>query len=92
MKSYSEHISALRAKAASGNCGRGPTIGNAEAGPKRKDFISDKQSKVASAEEICNAIGARAGKPDVPPTNHQKNQGQISPNTNVGRGPRRGNK
>ena len=74
------------------NVGRGPTVGSGKSGPKRKAFIADKASKAPAAQAICDAIGARAGEPNVPKTNHQKNQGGVSPNTNVGRGPRKGNK
>ena len=88
---HSEQAAAWREKVASGNVGRGPTVGNAEAGPKRKGFLADKMAKAPAAQAICDAIGQRAGQPDVPKTNHQKNQGQVSPNTNVGRGPRKGN-
>lgn len=71
---------------------RGPTVGNAGTPAKRSAFTKAKEAWGATASMIANAIGERAGKPDVPKTNHQKNQGQISPNTNKGRGPTRGNK
>lgn len=74
------------------NQSRGPTIGNAGTPAKRSAFMSAKAAWAATATAIADAIGARAGKPDVPKTNHQKNQGQISPNTNKGRGPTKGNK
>lgn len=71
---------------------RGPTVGNAGTVSKRNSFIADKASKQSAATEITNAIGARSLAPNVPKTNHEKNQGQVSPNTNKGRGPTRGNK
>jgi len=71
---------------------RGPTTGNAGTASKRAAFIKAKEAWGATAREIANAIGERSQKPDVPKTNHQKNQGQISPNTNKGRGPTKGNK
>lgn len=71
---------------------RGPTVGNSGTPSKRTSFIADKASKQSAATEIVNAIGARATQPNVPKTNYEKNQGQVSPNTNKGRGPTKGNK
>ena len=71
---------------------RGPTVGNAGNPTKRKEFIAEKESYSAVAREIAGAIGARAGKPDVPPVSHQKNQGMVSGDVNKGKGPRKGNK
>lgn len=71
---------------------RGPTVGNAGTPSKRSSFAADKASKQSAATEIVNAIGARSMAPKVPTISKEKNQGQISPNTNKGRGPTRGNK
>ena len=71
---------------------RGPTVGNSGTASKRSAFNAAKEAWGATATMIANAIGERSQKPDIPKTNHQKNQGQISPNTNKGRGPTRGNK
>ena len=71
---------------------RGPTTGNAGTQSKLSAFNAAKAAWGATATMIANSIGARAGQPAVPKTNHEKNQGQISPNTNKGRGPTKGNK
>lgn len=71
---------------------RGPTCGNAGTPSKREAFKSDKASKQGAASEITNAIGARSMAPKVPTISKEKNQGQVSPNTNKGRGPTKGNK
>jgi hypothetical protein len=89
---HEEQASAWRERAAKGNVGRGPTTGNAEAGPKRRDFLANKAEKEASARMITDRIGERDNGPRVPKTNHQIRQGQVSPDTNVGRGPTRGNR
>jgi len=91
MKDHEEQATAWREKAAKGNVGRGPTVGNAKTS-KRVEFLADKASKEPTARMIADSIGARAQQPQVPKTNYQKNQGQVSPNTNVGRGPTKGNR
>ena len=67
-------------------------VGNQGTPSKRAAFIADKASKEGTAREISNAIGARSMAPEVPAISKQKNQGQVSPNTNKGRGPTKGNK
>ena len=74
------------------NQSRGPVVGNSGTPAKRSAFNTAKAAWAATATMICEAVGARAGEPQVPKTNHQKNQGQVSPNTNKGRGPTKGNK
>lgn len=74
------------------NSGRGPTVGNKGNPSKREEFKSDKVSKESAAREILGALAARADSPTTPTTNHEAKQGQISPVTNKGRGPRKGNK
>ena len=60
---HSEQAAAWREKIASGNVGRGPTVGNAKAGPKRGDFLAEKAAKAPAAQAICDAIGQRADEP-----------------------------
>lgn len=67
-------------------------IGNSGRPEKRQAFIADKAAKQATASEITAAIGARSQAPKVPSINNQPKQGQVSPDTNKGRGPRKGNK
>ena len=74
------------------NQSRGPRTGNQGRPSKRSAFIADKKSKEATAREITSRIGERASGVDVPKTNRQARQGSISPSTNKGRGPTRGNK
>lgn len=69
---------------------QGPRVGNAGSPSKRASFTAAKEAWAATATAIANAIGARASQPDVPKTNREKNQGQISPNTKKGRGPTKG--
>lgn len=71
---------------------RGPTVGNAGTPSKRSAFTAMKESYRATAEAITAAIGARASNPKNMPVNTDKNQDSISPNTNKGRGPTKGNK
>lgn len=71
---------------------RGPTVGNAGTPTKRSAFTAMKESYRATAAAITQAIGARAGNPKSMPTVNDKNQDSISPNTNKGKGPRKGNK
>lgn len=74
------------------NVGRGPTVGNKGNPTKRGEFKADKVTKEGTAREILGALAARADSPTTPTTNHEARQGQISPVTNKGRGPRKGNK
>ena len=67
-------------------------VGNSGNPSKRSAFLADKAAKEGTAREIANAIGARAFNPSTMPVNKDKNQDSVSPNTNKGRGPTRGNK
>ena len=67
-------------------------VGNAGRPEKRSAFLADKAAKEGTAREIANAIGARAPDPKSMSISKEKNQGSISPSTNKGRGPTRGNK
>jgi len=71
---------------------QGPRVGNRGTPSKRSAFIAAKEAWAATAREIANAVGARATNPKSMTINRDKNQDQISPNTNKGRGPTRGNK
>jgi hypothetical protein len=71
---------------------RGPTVGNAGTPEKYSAFVAAKKAWGATATAIAAAIGARAGNPKSMPISHEKGQGSISPNTNKGRGPTKGNK
>ena len=69
--------------------GRGPTKGNETLGDKRTSFIAEKESFQAAATEITARYGQRG---DRAKATVDKNDSSIHPNTNVGRGPTRGNK
>lgn len=71
---------------------RGPTVGNAGSPSKRSAFTAMKESYAATARAITEAVGARATDPKSMPISKEKGQGSISPNTNKGRGPTKGNK
>jgi hypothetical protein len=74
------------------NQSRGPTTGNAGNTAKRSAFTADKKAKAGVASEIARAVGALAGKPAVPKTSREKNQGAVMGDVNKGRGPTKGNK
>lgn len=78
------------------NQARGPQTGNAGTPVKQKSFLaekSDRSSRMSSlADMVSSAFGRRGSgmKPNQPATEDPKALRGISPNTNVGRGPRRG--
>ena len=71
---------------------RGPTVGNAGSPDKRAAFRAQKESFAAAAEEITSAVARRADSPTTPTLAREARQRGISPVTNKGPGPRRGNK
>ena len=85
-------ISTTNPEAKSINQKRGPTTGNQNTGSKRADFMAEKSKsgseKSALATMITDAVAAR-GKVMEP--FHLPAVEGIHSNTNVGRGPTRGN-
>ena len=85
-------ISTTNPEAKSINQKRGPTTGNQNTGSKRADFMAEKSKsgseKSALATMITDAVAAR-GK-GMEPFHLPAVEG-IHSNTNVGRGPTRGN-
>ena len=85
-------ISTTNPEAKSINQKRGPTTGNQNTGSKRADFMAEKSKsgseKSALATMITDAVAAR-GKGMEP--FHLPAVESIHSNTNVGRGPTRGN-
>jgi hypothetical protein len=72
---------------------RGPTTGNAGTASKRDEFMAAKSKSGSERSRLANMIT------DAVASRGQKMSGyrdssveNISPNTNVGRGPRKGNK
>lgn len=73
------------------NAKQGPKSGNQGDVTKRSSFAAAKESFAYIGRQVESLIGLRAGGVDVPKTNRQPRQGGISPDTNKGRGPTRGN-
>ena len=72
---------------------RGPTTGNSNPGSKRDEFMAAKSKSGSErsrlADMITDAVASRGQKMSGYRDSSVEN---ISPNTNVGRGPRKGNK
>ena len=85
-------ISTTNMQAKSINQKRGPTTGNESTGTKRADFMSEKAKSGSEKSELADMItGAVAARGKGMQGFRDKSTEGLSPKTNVGRGPTRGN-
>ena len=71
---------------------RGPTTGNESTGTKRADFMSEKAASGSEKSELANMItGAVSARGKGMQGFRDKSTEGLSPKTNVGRGPTKGN-
>ena len=85
-------ISTKNMQAATINQKRGPTTGNESTGTKRADFMSEKSRSGSEKSELANMItGAVAARGRGMEGFRDKTVEGLHTNTNVGRGPTRGN-
>ena len=86
-------ISTKNMQAKAINQKRGPTTGNAGTASKREEFMAAKSTsgseRSALADMVCEAVAARGR--GMKGFRDSSTEG-ISPKTNVGRGPTKGNK
>jgi hypothetical protein len=85
-------ISTTNMQAKSINQKRGPTTGNESTGTKRADFMSEKAKSGSEKSELANMItGAVAARGRGMQGFRDKAVEGLHTNTNVGRGPTKGN-
>lgn len=85
-------ISTKNMQAATINQKRGPTTGNESTGTKRADFMSEKAKSGSEKSELANMItGAVAARGRGMEGFRDKTVEGLHTNTNVGRGPTKGN-
>jgi hypothetical protein len=85
-------ISTTNMQAKSINQKRGPTVGNESTGTKRADFMSEKAKSGSEKSELANMItGAVAARGRGMQGFRDKAVEGLHTNTNVGRGPTKGN-
>jgi len=85
-------ISTTNMQAASINQKRGPTVGNESTGTKRADFMSEKSRTGSEKSELANMItDAVAARGRGMQGFRDKTVEGLHTNTNVGRGPTKGN-
>ena len=85
-------ISTKNMQAASINQKRGPTVGNESTGTKRADFMAEKSRTGSEKSELANMItGAVAARGRGMEGFRDKAVEGLHTNTNVGRGPTKGN-
>ena len=85
-------ISTKNPEAKTINVKRGPTTGNENPGTKRADFMSEKAKSGSEKSELANMItGAVAARGRGMEGFRDKTVEGLHTNTNVGRGPTKGN-
>ena len=85
-------ISTKNPEAASINQKRGPTVGNESTGTKRADFMSEKSRTGSEKSQLANMItDAVAARGRGMQGFRDKTVEGLHTNTNVGRGPTKGN-